>query len=85
MRIGEVTLSKDWQYIGEANTGEKFLIQNVSNSPVRFAVMDYMPDDLNIGGIVPPFEQLEFKRVSGDLYMRNASEDGYIYIERVEE
>lgn len=80
----KVILTKDWKRIDEANTGERFLIQNVSNHPIRFVTIETAPEDLEDGGIIPPFEQLDFKKVSRDLYMRNASQDGYIYIEKVE-
>ena len=85
MQIGErKKLNKNWQAIAEVNTGDGFLIQNVSEVMVNFVVTDSEPLSDNIGGILLPYQQMQFKKVGGDLYMKSTSANGEINIEQSE-
>ena len=74
-----------WEGVWEANTGETFVIQNVSDDKVRYCVLNYQPEDSIHGNVLLPNQQLKFKMVGGSLYMKqDGNQDGYIVIERVE-
>lgn len=78
--------NRNWEALAEVNTGESFLIQNISEDIVRYCVLDSQPENTVFGGVILPYQQLGFKKVTGDLYVKqNGDEDGFIVIERVEE
>lgn len=58
--------------------------ENVSEVMVNFVVTDSEPSSDNIGGILLPYQQMQFKKVGGDLYMKSASANGEINIEQSE-
>ena len=78
--------SKTWEALAEVNTGDSFLIQNISTNDVcRYVVLDNQPDESIRGGVLLPYQQLAFKKVAGDLYVKqDGDRDGYIVIEKVE-
>ena len=86
MYIGEkkITSSTEWEALSEVNTGDKFFIQNVSDNPIRYCVLDTVPEQSVSGGRLMPFQQLAFKKVSGDLYLKNEGIEGYVVVEKVE-
>lgn len=78
--------SLEWVELSEANTGDTFVIQNISDDRVRYCVMNSQPDTTVHGNVLLPAQQLKFKKVGGSLYMKqDGSQDGYVVIERVEE
>lgn len=87
MYIGEKRICcKVWEAQAEVNTGDSFLIQNISDDVIRYVVLDSVPAETVNGGVLLPYQQLAFKKVTGDLYMKqNGDEDGYIVIEQVEQ
>ena len=85
MHIGEKRVDNEtWQALAEVNTGDSFLLQNISVSPVRYCVLDSVPEETVNGGVILPYQQLAFKKVGGDLYLKKDEADGYIEIEKVE-
>ena len=85
MYVGEKRICHDtWCLIEEVNTGDSFLLQNVSNNPIRYVVLDSVPAETVNGGVIMPYQQLAFKKVGGDLYMKKDEANGYIEIEKVE-
>lgn len=87
MFIAEKKLTDKWCLIEEVNTGDNFLIQNTTNRAVYFCVLDTTPDDSIIGGVLEAHQQLSFKKVTGDLFMRNTwggNGSVSLYIEQVE-
>lgn len=85
MFVENLTLTNEWQNIASVNTGDSFLIQNCSNDVVYYIVSDVEPN-VNVGGILMPYQQLGFKKIAGDLYMKDKnSVNNYVHIEKVEE
>lgn len=85
MYIGEKKIYNDvWESLNEVNTGESFLIQNTSTNPVRYCVLDSVPNETVKGNVIAPYQQLAFKKVGGDLYLKKDYVDGCISIEKVE-
>lgn len=86
MYIGEKRICcKTWEALSEVNTGDSFLIQNISDDVVRYVVLDSQPEETVNGGVLAPYQQLAFKKVTGDMYMKqNGDQDGYVVIEKVE-
>lgn len=87
MFIANKELTCQWSLIEEANTGSSFLIQNIANKPVCYCVLDSLPDSNIEGGLLDPHQQLSFKKVSGDLYMKKTwggNESVCLHIEQVE-
>ena len=88
MFIANKTLTREWTAVSEANTGEEFLIQNLSSEEVFcYCVLNEKPSEDVIGGYIDPHQQLSFKKVDGDLYMKKTKGDEYvarICIEKVE-
>lgn len=77
----------NWLPLDKANTGDSFLIQNCGAISVEFMVLDHFPDDeKDFGGLLSPKEQLSFKKVSGDLYVRSTSKISQprLFVEKVE-
>jgi hypothetical protein len=74
----------EWIAIEEAGTGDNFIIQNISAYRINFCVLDTAPTSDIDGGILLPCQQLSFKKVSGDLYMKTRGENVNVYIEKVE-
>ena len=86
MFIGNKTITpNEWTAIDEVSTGESFIIQNISEYRISFCTLDSTPTENIDGGILLPLQQLAFKKVSGDLYMKTGGKDVNIYIEKVEE
>lgn len=85
MNIGKIQLDNDWRLMNEVNTGEEFLIQNLSQR-VEFIVTDTAPTSNDTGGLLSSCQQLMFKRVDGDLYMRSTGNYGnqFVNVEKVE-
>lgn len=85
MHIENMKLSFEWKPVDSANTGDSFLIQNTSPFNVEYVVSESAPTDTK-GGIILPYQQLSFKKVTGNLYVKkNDGRDGYISIEQIEE
>lgn len=76
--------SNQWTEIDLVNTGDTFLIQNLTADDIRFIVLDSEPTNTNYGCKLAPGQQLVFKKVAGDLYMRGKGQ-GVIAIEQQEE
>lgn len=87
MYIAEKRINNEnWEALAEVNTGDSFLIQNISDDVIRYVVLDSQPDESVNGGVLAPYQQLAFKKITGDMYMKqNGDEDGYIVIEKVEQ
>lgn len=90
MYIDTITLDRTWRAMTEANTGDTFLIQNINrlyvNEEVEFIVKDAAPASNDVGGLLPAFKQLQFKKVGGDLYMRAIGTSPLkVVIEKVEQ
>ena len=73
MNIGEVNLTSQWRLMSEVSDGSEYLLQNI-NSSVEFFVASSAPTEETQGGILSHYQQLMFKKVSGDLYMKAASD-----------
>lgn len=85
MYIGEKRINNsNWEALAEVNTGDSFLIQNISNDIVRYCVLDSVPGETVLGGIILPSQQLAFQKIAGDLYIKKDNDDGYVTIEKVE-
>lgn len=74
----------DWSLVQEVSSGDSFLIQNVSSNKIRYCVLDSVPGKNVKGGVIMPYQQLAFKKVTGDLYIKKDWANGYIVIEQVE-
>lgn len=90
MNIGRIKLNNTWRDMTEVADGGEFLIQNIpSQIPgnVEYIVSASAPGEDKEGGVLPELKQLKFKKVGGNLYMRNRS--GYtekeVNIEKIEE
>ena len=86
MYVGEKRIcNSTWEELAEVNTGDSFLIQNISEKPISYVVLDSVPDETIKGGVLRPYQQLSFKKVAGNLYMKRMGEcNGYVVIEKVE-
>ena len=87
MYVGEKRInSATWEALSEVNTGNSFLIQNTSDDAISYIVLDSVPEETVHGGVLLPYQQLGFKKITGDMYMKQkGDQDGYIVIEQVEE
>ena len=83
MRVGVIRCPKVWTLISDVNDGNTYYIQNIGQYHVEFSVGTSAPAEGVKGGYLMPKEQLKFKKVSGDLYMRT-NEIIDLYIEKVE-
>lgn len=72
-----------WTEIASANTGDLFYIQNLTAGKIRYIVSATEPTDDDYGCVLAPGQQLVFKKISGDLYMRGNGH-GTIAIEQKE-
>ena len=70
MYTAEKTINTGWTLIEEVATGDEFRVQNISNNTIRFCVTDTEPPADISGGVLPKDEQLAFKKVGGDLYLK---------------
>lgn len=70
MFVANKKLTNEWAEITEVNTGNTFLIQNIMNKEVFFCVSETTPEAETIGGVLLPYQQLSFKKVNGNMYMR---------------
>lgn len=85
MYVGEKRITNEnWEALSEVNTGEEFYIQNTSTNSIRYVVLNTVPDETIKGGIITPYQQLSFKKVAGDLYIKKGVVDGYVVVEKVE-
>lgn len=73
-----------WQELEEVNTQEAFLIQNISDFNIRYCVLDSKPSESISGGIITPYQQLSFKKTSGNMYIKKDNSSAQIVIEKVE-
>lgn len=77
--------NKEWVALEEVNTGDSFLIQNISDNIVRYIVLDSVPENNLYGNVIQPYQQLAFRKITGDMYIKqNGDENAYIAIEKVE-
>lgn len=75
---------KEWKEVLPVNDGQSYLIQNTNHFDVEFIVMASEPNEEVKGGSLMAGQQLEFKKVSGKLYVK-APVKARLYIELVEE
>lgn len=69
-----------WELLHEVGTGELFIIQNTSSTPVFYVDLNYYPDGNIRGFILPPQGVLRFKRTDVDLYVRKSNDIGHLTI-----
>lgn len=87
MYIANKELTQEWQAIEEVNTGDSFLIQNITGHNIYFCVLSSVPEATVRGGVLESHQQLSFKKVTGSMYMKRGSEGEdhvCLYIEKVE-
>lgn len=85
MFIVNKKFSRAWEPVTEAATGDTFAVQPLLRD-IEYIVLDRQPTEDERGGIVPAKAQLMFKKVGGDLYMRDPDGLGpsIVSIERIE-
>lgn len=69
-----------WELLQEVGTGELFIIQNTSSTPVFYVDLSYYPDENIRGFILPPQGVLRFKRTDVDLYVKKSNDIGHLTI-----
>ena len=74
MFIVNKKFSRAWEPVTEAATGETFADQPLHRDN-EYYVLDRQPTEDERGGIVPAKAQLMFKKVGGDLYLRDPGGD----------
>lgn len=85
MFIGEKLISNNtWKPLTEVNTGDEFYIQNTSNYRLRYCVSENAPAENVQGNILESLQQLIFKKVDGNLYVKKINGDAFVAIEKVE-
>ena len=85
MIVTEKKIDNDsWIICEEVNDGNTYLIQNISTDNLLYCVSSEKPSNTIFGGVVQPYVQLEFKKVSGDLYLKKDTTDVSIHISKVE-
>lgn len=85
MFIENLILTNEWQNVASVNTGDSFLIQNCSNDVIYYIVSENQPT-VNVAGILMPYQQLAFRKIDGDLWLKDKnSVNNYVHIEKVEE
>lgn len=78
--------SRNWGVVSEVGTGDTFVIQPIYKD-VEYIVKSSSPSESEYGGVIPMNSQLMFKKVGGDLYLRDIDDlsGSFVHIERVEE
>lgn len=86
MFIANKKFSREWEAVTEAATGDTFAVQPLMKD-IEYIVLNRQPTAEERGGIIPAKAQLMFKKVGGDLYLRDPDGLGpsVVYIERIEE
>ena len=83
MKVAVIRCPKVWTKIDQVNDGNLYYIQNKGPYSVEYTVQTSAPAEGDKGGDILSKEQLKFKKVAGDLYMRT-NEIIDLYIEKVE-
>lgn len=86
MFIANKKFSRAWEPVTEAADGSTYAVQPLMKD-MEYIVSAGVPAEEERGGIVPAKAQLMFKKVGGDLYMRDPDGLGasVVNIERIEE
>ena len=74
-----------WDPLSEVNTGELFVIQNTSSSPIFYVDLNTQPTEDIRGYILPPQDVLRFKKTDVDLYVKKSNDIGFLTIGTGEE
>lgn len=85
MFIANKNFTREWQQVTEVATGDTFAIQPLLRD-IEYIVLNRQPAAKERGGIIPAKTQLLFKKVGGDLYLRDPDGLGasVVCIERIE-
>lgn len=85
MFVANKKYGSTWTVVSEAAAGGTFIIQPLYKD-LEYIVLDRAPQKVEQGGIIPAKAQLMFKKVDGDLYIRDFDGLGpsVVSIERVE-
>ncbi len=85
MFVANKKYDSTWKIVSEASAGGTFMIQPLYKD-LEYIVLDRVPKKEEQGGIIPAKAQLMFKKVDGDLYIRDFDGLGpsVVCIERVE-
>ena len=71
--------------MSEVNTGDTFVIQNISDDKVSYCVSDTKPNKNVHGRVLLPYKELTFKKATGLLWIKqHGDQDSYIHAECLE-
>lgn len=75
----------EWQKVDEVNDGNSYLLQNISDVECKYIVTESAPEDSAPGMFLLPRQQLAFKKITGELYLKKSGYYAEVSIEKVEE
>lgn len=84
-KIEKEVRNDNWELLEEVNTGELFIIQNTSSTPIFYVDLDKEPTEDTRGFILPPEDVLHFKKDTENLYIKKSNDIGFITIGTVKE